>query len=145
MKHTFAMIASVYVLLLNTQNQILLLKRQNTGYKDGEYGLPAGHVDGGESLVDAMVREAKEEVDVDIEPSDLQLAHVVHRFCGDHERLDFFFICRRWTGEPKNCEEGNCEEVQWFDRDRLPENTIDYYKQAFDHIERGSLFSSFGW
>lgn len=136
------MIASVYLLLINLQNQLLVLKRQNTGYKDGEFGLPAGHVDGGETLMKAMIREAHEEVGVDVDPKYLQLAHVLHRFCGDHERLDFFFVCRSWNGEPTNCEKEKCEEIRWVSQDDLPENTIDYYKQAFDHISRGSLFSS---
>lgn len=144
MTHTFSMIASVYLMLINDLDEVLLLKRRNTGFKDGEFGLPAGHVDGGETLVEAMQKEAREEVGIELKAENLRLVHVVHRHCGDHERLDFFFECRRWDGEPMNCEEGKCEELRWVSLDDLPDNTIDYYRQAFECIKRGEMFSEFG-
>ena len=42
----FRAIVSVYLVLQNTDGKVLLLLRKNTGYCDGQYGLPAGHVDG---------------------------------------------------------------------------------------------------
>ncbi|MBI5370176.1 NUDIX domain-containing protein [Candidatus Uhrbacteria bacterium] len=145
MEHTFTMIASVYLVLQNARGEGLLLKRKNTGFKDGEYGLPAGHVDGGETLSEAMRREAREEIGIEIAPKDLTLAHVMHRNCGDHERLDFFFTCHRYRGEVRNCEEGKCEELRWCSLDVLPEKTIDYYVQAFSAIKHGVLYGEFGW
>ena len=47
----------------NGKKQILLSKRKNTGYKDGEYELPGGHLEENEDLYEAMIREAKEELD----------------------------------------------------------------------------------
>jgi 8-oxo-dGTP diphosphatase len=47
-------------LLLVRDNKILLLRRYNTGWQDGNYGVPAGHIDGGESLTDAIIRDAIE-------------------------------------------------------------------------------------
>ncbi|MBI5728493.1 MAG: NUDIX domain-containing protein, partial [Candidatus Magasanikbacteria bacterium] len=58
----FKAILSVYLILENDQGEVLLLLRENTGFCDGQLGLPAGHVDGGETLHAAMCREAKEEV-----------------------------------------------------------------------------------
>jgi len=141
----FRAILSVYLVLQRENGDVLLLLRKNTWYKDGEYGLPAGHVDGGEMLQLAMVREAKEEAGVDVDPSALRLIHTMHRYCGDHERVDFFFVCTEWKGEPVNTEPEKCGELAWFAPDMLPENTIDYYKHMFHAWQRGESLSYFGW
>lgn len=141
----FRAIVSVYLILLNDNGEVLLLKRHNTGYKDGEWGLPAGHVDGEEELMSAMQREAKEEVGIDLDPADLTLAHVMHRHCGDHERMDFFITARKWNGDIKNCEPGKCSELMWAPMDNLPDGVIDYYIQVFDKVRQGEVYSDFGW
>lgn len=46
--------------------EILLALRKNTGYRDGKYELPGGHVEEGEDLMQAMVREAKEELMIEV-------------------------------------------------------------------------------
>ncbi len=51
----FSLIPEVH-LILESNGQLLLLKRANTGYEDGNYSLVAGHIDGNESAREAMVR-----------------------------------------------------------------------------------------
>jgi len=72
MKERFKLIISVYVLFVKDE-KILMLRRANTGWEDGNYSLVAGHADGNEALTEATIREAKEESGVKIEPADLQL------------------------------------------------------------------------
>lgn len=138
----YRMIVSVYLILKNDRDEILLLKRQNTGYCDGLYGLPAGHVDGGESVYAAMAREAREEAGVGVDEGDLRLAHTMHRNCGDHERIDLFFVCSRWDGEPTNMEPHKCAELAWYPMRALPENVIGYYLQAFECIQKNEPLST---
>ena len=140
----FKVIPTVYLLLIKG-NKILLSRRYNTGFHDGEYSFPAGHLEGNETLTQAMVREAKEEIGVEISPEDLKLVHVMHRREPNEERLNFFFVAEKWKGNPQNVEPHKCDDLRWFDLDKLPENTIPYIKQAINCFLKGILYSEYGW
>lgn len=74
-KERHKLIPSVYLILIK-DNKILLLRRYNTGFMDGYYSFPAGHVEPNETLTQAMVREAKEEIGIDVNQKDLKLIHI---------------------------------------------------------------------
>ncbi len=131
-------------LLFFRENQILMLRRFNTGYADGQYSVPAGHLDGGETVRAAAAREAEEEVGVRIEADDLSFSTVMHRI-EDDERVDFFVHVHQWEGEPFNAEPEKCDELCWVDVHQLPENTIPYVRQAIDNHLNGVRFDEFGW
>jgi 8-oxo-dGTP diphosphatase len=126
------------------QNKILLLRRYQTGYMDGHYSVPAGHLDGNEPVRQAAVREAQEEIGVRVDPEEVRFAGVFHRFEGD-ERVDFFVHVRSWDGEPVNAEPQKCDEVRWVDIDDLPGNIIPYIRRAIENFQAGVPFEDFGW
>jgi 8-oxo-dGTP diphosphatase len=84
----FRLVAAVHIFLVR-DGQVLLLRRFNTGYEDGNYSVVAGHLDGGEEVKAAAIREAQEEVGIRIAPQDLRIVGVMHRMSND-ERVDFF-------------------------------------------------------
>jgi 8-oxo-dGTP pyrophosphatase MutT (NUDIX family) len=131
-------------LLFFRGNQILLLRRFNTGYRDGEYSVPAGHLDGNETVMAAAAREAGEEIEVQIEAGEMAFSSVMHRNEGD-ERVDFFMHVRRWRGEPVNVETDKCDELRWTDVIDLPMNTIPYVRQAIQNHLNRVKFDEFGW
>ncbi|MDD5145236.1 MAG: NUDIX domain-containing protein [Candidatus Pacebacteria bacterium] len=136
----FKLIASVYLVLIR-DNKILLSRRYNTGYFDGNYSFPAGHIDGNETLKQGLVREVKEEIGVDLESNDLELIHVMDRKIPDDERLDFFFRTKKYLGEPKIMETNKCDDLSWFELNNLPQNIIPYIKQAIDSILNNIIYS----
>lgn len=140
----FALPTAVYLLFFK-DGKILLQKRANTGYKDGEFGVPSGHKEANETLTAAALREAKEEVGVTLNACDISLTHVSHRNSGDREYLDFYFIVRNWEGEICNCEPDKCDEICWFPKDKLPDNAIDYVVDVLGRIENNLHFSELGW
>jgi len=131
-------------LILMEEDKVLLAKRLNTGWMDGNYSVIAGHLDGNETFLQAMVREAKEEAGIDVDEKDLQVVHVMHRRT-DHERIDFFIQAKRWNGTPRIMEPDKCDDMKWFDIDKLPDNTIPYIRQAIQMIRNKVFYSEHGW
>ena len=125
-------------------DRVLLLRRFNTGWEDGNYSVPAGHVDAGETVTQAAIREAREEIGVRLEPQDVEVVHVMNRKSED-ERIDFFLLARHWTGEIANQEPDKCDDLAWYPVASLPGNMIPYVRQALLNYQNGMLFSEFGW
>lgn len=126
------------------ENQILLLRRFNTGFRDGEYSVPAGHLDGNETVVAAGIREAEEEVGIKIEAGDMLFSSVMHRL-EDDERVDFFVHVHKWQGEPFNAEPDKCDDLRWVGVDQLPVNMVPYVRQALRNHLNGIQFDEYGF
>ena len=139
----FRLVSAVHIFLIRN-GTVLLLRRFNTGDEDGNYSVVAGHLDGNEQVKTAAVREAREEVGIQIAPEDLRVVGVMHRLSND-ERIDFFLTATAWVGEITNMEPGKCDRLAWFQVDDLPENVIPYVRRALDNYRRGCWFDSFGW
>lgn len=108
-------------LVLRDGGRVLLLRRHNTGYEDGNYSVVAGHIEEGETPTAAMQSEALEEADIHLDPADLSVAHVMYRRREDGSlKSDLFFLCDRWTGEVRNVEPHKCADLTWYAADDLP-------------------------
>jgi 8-oxo-dGTP pyrophosphatase MutT (NUDIX family) len=131
-------------LLFFRGEQVLLLRRFNTGYADGLYSVPAGHLDGGETVLAAARREAEEETGLRLDPDQMAFSSVIHRM-EDQERVDFFVHVLEWQGEPVNTEPDKCDELRWANVDDLPESVIPYVRAAIENHRAGLPFLEFGW
>ena len=79
-------------LVLRRGEEVLLGRRVDTGYADGLLHAPSGHVEDGEDVLTALIREAHEEVGVMLRPEDVSVALVMqHRAPGGGERIGWFF------------------------------------------------------
>ena len=143
----FQVVPAAYVFLRRTEDgveQLLLQLREGTGYMDGHWAAAAaGHVEAGESVLDAAVREATEELGISIDPSDLVPLCAMHRTVAPHgpidERVDFFFECRRWTGEAHTVEPDKSADLRWFGLHDLPEPVVPHELQVMRALGGGSL------
>jgi len=142
-KDRFKIVPTSHLILVK-DGKILLLRRFNTGWGDGNYSVIAGHLDGNETFLQAMVREAEEEAGIELSQEDLEVVHVVHRKSNE-ERIDFFILAKRWKGDPRNMEPHKCDDLNWFEMDKLPENTIPYIRQAIGCFRKGVFYSEHGW
>ncbi len=147
MPERFKLIPEVCLILIK-EGKILLLRRQNTGWNDGWYCTPAGHGEGNETVREATVREAMEEIGVAIRPEDLEFVHVQHRWSednGGHSRIGFYFVAKKYQGEPTNAEPEKCDDLDYFPLDDLPANTIAPFKLAIECYAKGITYSEYGW
>ena len=139
----FKLVSAVHLFLIRDQH-VLLLRRFNTGYEDGNYSVVAGHLDGGEPVKQAMIREAHEEIGVELAADEVEIVQVMHRL-SDDERIDFFLHAKSWTGSIENKEPHKCDELSWHRLDSLPENVIPYIRRALSNYQQGQTFDSFGF
>ena len=125
-------------IMLRKENKVLLQLRQNCSFS-GYWGFVGGHLDGNEQIVSAAIREAKEEVGVDISPENLNLKTICHSNKGK-EYLQFYFECYKWSGEIENKEPHKCERLEWCNWNEVPQNTCPYLKEAIGKINENVPF-----
>lgn len=131
-------------IIVRKGSKIAFLLRSNTSWMNNHYGLPAGKVEKDEPYTKGAIREAKEEIGIDINPKDLQFIHVMHRN-EDSDWVDVFFEAKKWTGQLHNAEPHMHSEVAWLDPNDLPKNVIPSVAFAMQQIADGAVFSEYGW
>lgn len=144
MADKYLFFAAVF-LVLRRGEEVLLMQRSNTGHEDGNYGLMAGHIEAGETAQQALIRESREEIGIDISKSELVVSHVMHRYAGERTYFDVFIEVREWEGTARNMEPGKCSDISWVNVANLPTNTIDYIRNGLEAINNGVIYSNFGW
>ena len=136
-------LGSIYLIIRNKYGDILLQRRQGTKLWPGFLALPAGHIDEGELAYEAAIREAKEELDIEIDVNDIVDSFVVNRKNKSlPSYFDVYFEIGKYKGEIKINEPEKCSELVWVDPYDLPEDMIDFEKEALEHNDMGVKFST---
>ena len=148
-KYRHRIVPASYLVLMKN-NKVLMLRRFNTGYHDGFYGLVAGHKESGETFKTCLLREAKEEANIKLNLRDLEVVHVMSRYAISNlfelkDRVDVFIKVTKWKGEIKNLEPNKCDDLKWFPINQLPKNTIPFIEHALKCINKKIFYSEFGW
>ena len=140
-RNRLPVVAHVFLLQSDT---VLLVRRYDTGFEDGNFGPVGGHIDENEPVTQAAIRECKEEIGVEISPTDLTFIGVAHYKSPAGEGVDLFFKVSKWKGEPYPRNE--CDDLKWCSFDKLPENTIPFVRRAIEHhLQAGEGFDEIGW
>lgn len=141
------------LLFLIKDGKILLSRRFQTGFEDGNWGLPGGHGEDRETMRQGVAREAKEEIGIEIEVEDLDFVHTQHKWSVNikndqefpHARAGFYFTAKKWKGEPTNMEPEKCSGLEWFPLDALPPNMVPHVRAAIESFQRGELYDEYNW
>ena len=148
----FVVVPAAYIFLMRDGDggpEVLLQLRQNTGYMDDHWAAAAaGHLERGETALDAAHREAAEEIGVTA--LDLEFVTAMQRTRRADpidERIDFFFTARHWSGEPRIVEPEKCAELRWCPLDELPDPVVPHELEVLRGIRTGTAtpYSTFGF
>jgi len=139
----FQVIPAAYV-VLRRGDEVLLQLRRGTGYMDGHWACAAaGHVEAGESVHAAAVREANEELGIGIDLANLVGLTGMHRTNGTgeaiDERVDWFFECRRWSGTPSLQEADKAADLRWFPLGALPDPVVPHERMVLSALAAGAV------
>jgi 8-oxo-dGTP pyrophosphatase MutT (NUDIX family) len=136
----FRLVPAAYVALLRDA-EVLLQQRQGTGYMDGHWSFSAaGHVERGESVYAAAVREAYEELGVRVREADLDPICTIHRRQTERDsgqRVDFFFAVSAWEGEPAVREPERSGGIRWAPLSNLPVPLVPVDSIALEMLRTG--------
>lgn len=121
--------------ILNEKNQLLLQKRAKSPEK-GHWCIPGGKLEMFETLEHAVIREIKEETDLDIEVIKLMgvCDHIIHN--EDAHWVAMSYLCRIKSGVPKIMEPDKALEMEWFDLNNLPSKLTITAKKALENYKK---------
>lgn len=140
--HRFRVVPATYV-YLRRADRVLLQRRAGTGFMDGCWAAAAGHVEAGESVAQAAVREVREELGVHLDLGDLRPVTTMHRGQPGgpalEQRVDFFYEAVRWDGEPALREAGTADGLDWFALDALPEPVVPHELVVLRALRAGAV------
>lgn len=129
--------------LLFRNGRVLLLRRARTGYLDGWYALPGGHLERGESVAACAIRECFEETGIVIDAARLRPAAVMPYRSDDQQGVDFIMACDDFAGEPRLAEPDRFDSIAFWSVDALPPMTVPYIASALELRDRGEWFQEF--
>lgn len=138
-----SIIPAVWVIVKDADSRIFLLRRKNTGWRDGYWTVPAGHVEKDEGPTRAAVRELKEEAGLDVDTAQLggPCVYFYPEDAGINERVSLFFTLENYSGTPINAEPAKADESGWFAPDALPEKMPPLLRRALIDINEGTYYS----
>jgi ADP-ribose pyrophosphatase YjhB (NUDIX family) len=131
--HMRIVIPGVRGILVDDQRRLLLQRRADTGH----WGLPAGVVDVGDSVLDALSREVHEETGLTVERAELFGVYTDPRFTvtypnGDEvQTFTVAFLVRAWSGQ-LSADSDEVVDVRFFPLDALPENLWPVHRETID-------------
>ncbi|CAM5796505.1 MULTISPECIES: NUDIX domain-containing protein [Brevibacillus] len=124
----------VGAVILDSDNRLLLVYRNREPEK-GTWSIPGGKVDPYEPLEQTVVREIREEVDLDVQVERLLcMAETIRPERGEHW-ISAIYVTRIVSGEARNREEGGAiGAIGWFALDELPENLACFTVPAVEKL-----------
>ncbi len=135
-------LSAIYMIIKNEKGEILFQRRCGSKLWPNFLGLPAGHVDKGEDVYQALVREAREELNIDINVKNIEDTFVVNRINKNLKPYyDVYFVIKNYKGIIKINEPNKCQELKWVLLDNMPDDVIEFEKIALTNYKKGIKFS----
>ncbi len=142
----FMVRCAVHLFLVN-DGKILVEKRKNRDYGNHQLDVIASHIKENETVIDAIIRTAKEEVNITIQKEDLKIIQVMQQKSDPYEYINYFFLTDTYSGELKNNDVDYCESIEWVDFQYPIENMMAYINFAIKNYQENpdNIFTFYGW
>lgn len=124
-------------IIVEKDGEIMLSRRANTGWNDGKLCIPGGHVEYGESPRQAAVREAREELGLDIKVDELKFLCTEVRQSPERSYISCIYVLQT-NQDPKNMEPNKCSELVWRDPKNIGSELIPNFEQIIQKAYIGS-------
>ncbi len=132
--------AAIFAIIRDSEGRILFQKRQNTGFMDGFFQLPSGHMELWETMKESFTRELQEELSIEVEENDINIIHISQRIAPDKTYFNIYAFIRTYTWEIRNAEPEKYSDLQYL---YPSENTgmVGFNREVLDFIEANMYFS----
>lgn len=131
----------VGVLICNDRDEVLLLLRKNA-HGEGQWALPGGHIEFGETIFEAASRETKEEIGLTLKSRRLISVCDELDFVNSHQKHGIAIGVEMDYdgGEPHICEPDKCEDIRWFPKRNLPKNIYRSSWKMLHHLSNDTIY-----
>jgi 8-oxo-dGTP diphosphatase len=117
----------VAAIVVDSQHRILMAQRADWQHQGGKWEFPGGKIESGETHMQALARELKEEVEVQIDQQACELFKAVHHDYSDKQVSLYFYLVKDFSGTAKGLEG---QPVMWVNAQTLPQMAIPDANQA---------------
>ena len=138
-------------IILVKDGKVLLQRRANTGWMDGKWNMPGGHIEDEKTLEQVAVREAKEELGIEVAEKDVRIIHAIQNRT-NRQTILFYATCDKYVGTPSvqpEIEDSKqvfkADAVEWFDINNLPKDTAPHARNVVKCFLGKRPFSRFGF
>ena len=149
MKKRYTLRCAVFLILTKIENNteyILLQKRYHTEVLSGKYDVScSGHLEENDSVKEAMIREAKEEININLKKEDLYFSSTMHAHFEDADYILITFWANTYQNTPKIMEPDKCNELKWFKINELPEDLADTRKIMIENYKNHIPYTEYGF
>lgn len=130
----------------NNEEYVLLQKRHHTGILDNQYDVScAGHLEEGETLLQAVCREAEEEIGIRILEKDLTYISIMHANFSENAYILVTFHTSHYLGQPTIQEPDKCSDLRWFQLNQLPKELATTRKIMIENYLSKRTYCEYGF
>lgn len=115
-----------------------LLAKRKGSHGAGSWGSMGGHVEFGETPADAVRREAREELGIEI--GNLQFVSCTNLLKQGKHYVDVSFVADLISGEPRICEPDRIETIEWFTLEALPDPLFEPVRVVLNALKTGQAY-----
>lgn len=134
--------SAVYLIIKNEKWEVLVWRRISN-FKNGYFQIiPAWHLEWEEDYITASIREAKEELWIEVKKEDLKIIHICHRVMKwERVYFDIYLDVEKYNWTIKRCEDDKCSEIKFVDINNLDDDK--YVMYDIETIRKAYSWESF--